>query len=100
MHSKTMSLFILIEPNTIFIKLIFFDVFMHFELLHMPMVLSTYQLRFGTQVPVLFAYWVFFHDFLSSADFFKINFFEKFFQEHFQSVKQFESRSDLTFCQA
>ena len=27
-----MSLFILIETNTIFIKLIFFDVFMHFEL--------------------------------------------------------------------
>ena len=27
--------------------------------------------------------------FLSSADFFKVNFFEKFFQEHYQSVKQF-----------
>ena len=26
---------------------------------------------------------------LSSADFFKINFFEKFFQEHYQGVKQF-----------
>ena len=25
---------------------------------------------------------------MSSADFFKINFFEKFFQEHYQSIKQ------------
>ena len=33
---------------------------------------------------------------LSSADFFKINFFKKFFQEHYQSDKQFESRSGLT----
>ena len=32
--------------------------------------------------------------------FFKINFFEKLFQEHNQSVKQFGSRSGLTFCQA
>ena len=38
--------------------------------------------------------------FLSSAEFFKINFFEKFFQECYQSVKQFGSRSGPTFCQA
>ena len=30
---------------------------------------------------------------LSSADFFKINFFKKFFQEHYQSVKWFGTRS-------
>ena len=36
--------------------------------------------------------------FLSSADFFKINFFEKFFWEYHQSVKQFGSRSELAFC--
>ena len=30
---------------------------------------------------------------LSSADFFKINFFKKFFQEHYQSVKRFGSGS-------
>ena len=35
--------------------------------------------------------------FLSSADFFKINFFEKFFHEYHQSVKQFGSRSGPTF---
>ena len=35
--------------------------------------------------------------FLSSADFFKITFFEKFFQEYNLSVKQFESRSDPMF---
>ena len=34
---------------------------------------------------------------LLSADFFKIPFFEKFFQEYLQSVKQFGSRSGLTF---
>ena len=39
----------------------------------------------------LFAPWVIFHAFLSSADFFKINFFKKFFQEYHQSVKQFGS---------
>ena len=39
-----------------------------------------------------------FHDFLSSADFFKIYFFEKFFHEHHQCVKQFGSRSGPTFC--
>ena len=37
---------------------------------------------------------------LSSVDFFKINFFEKFFQKYHQSVKQFESRSGPTFCWA
>ena len=35
--------------------------------------------------------------FLLSADFFKINFFEKVFQEYHQSVKQFGCRSGLTF---
>ena len=33
----------------------------------------------------------FFHAFLLSADFFKITFFEKFFQEYHQSVKQIGS---------
>ena len=32
-------------------------------------------------------YWVILHDFLLSAVFFKINFFEKFFQEFHQRVK-------------
>ena len=32
--------------------------------------------------------------------FFKINFFEKFFPEYHQSVKQFGSRSGPTFCRA
>ena len=31
--------------------------------------------------------------------FFKINSFEKFFQEHYQNVKWFGSRSGLIFCQ-
>ena len=35
--------------------------------------------------------------FLSSADFFNINFFEKFFQEYDQSVKQFGFRSGRHF---
>ena len=33
---------------------------------------------------------------VASADFFKVNFFKKFFQEHYQSVKQFESGSGPT----
>ena len=33
--------------------------------------------------------WVIVHAFLSSADFFKIYFFKKFFQEYYQSVKLF-----------
>ena len=40
------------------------------------------------------------HAFLSSVDFFKINFFEKFFHEYHQSVKLFGSRSCPTFCRA
>ena len=32
--------------------------------------------------------------------FFQINFFKIFFQEHYQSVKQFGYRSGLTFCRA
>ena len=36
-------------------------------------------------------------NFLPSADFFKVNFFEKFFQDDHQSVKQFGSRSGPTF---
>ena len=35
----------------------------------------------------LFASWVIFQAFLSYADFFKINFLEKFFQEYHQSAK-------------
>ena len=35
-----------------------------------------------------------FHDFLLSADFFRINFFKKN-QKHYQSVKQFGSRSEM-----
>ena len=35
---------------------------------------------------------------LWSADFFKINFFKKLFQEHYLSVKQFGSRSGPTEC--
>ena len=30
--------------------------------------------------------------------FFKTNVFKRFFQEHYQSVKQFGSRSGMTFC--
>ena len=42
-----------------------------------------------------------FHDFLSSADFFLNKHFEKkFFQENYQTVKQFVSRPGMTFCQA
>ena len=32
--------------------------------------------------------------FLSSVDFFKINFFKKIFQEHYQSVKEFDTDQD------
>ena len=39
----------------------------------------------------LFAYWVILQALLSSADFFKINFSEKFIQEYHQRVKQFGS---------
>ena len=35
---------------------------------------------------------------LSSADFFKINFFKILFQKHYQCVKQFGSRSGPAFC--
>ena len=35
----------------------------------------------------LFAPWEFFHAFLSSADFFKINFLKKIFQEYHLSVQ-------------
>ena len=38
--------------------------------------------------------------FCSLLIFFKINFFEKLFQEYNQGVKQFGSRSGLTFCPA
>ena len=38
--------------------------------------------------------------FLSSADFFKANFLEKFFKEYTQGVKQFRSRLVPTFCWA
>ena len=39
----------------------------------------------------LIAYWVIFHDFLSSVFFFKINFLKKFVEEYHQNVKQFGS---------
>ena len=42
------------------------------------------------------ACWVILHAFLSSAVFFKITFFKKFFQEYQQNVKQFGSRSGRT----
>ena len=49
----------------------------------------------------LFSPWEIFHAFLSSADFFQNQFFfEKFFQEYHQSVKQIESRSGPTLCWA
>ena len=38
--------------------------------------------------------------FLSSADFFQINIFKKFFQEYHQGVKRFGSRSGPTFCRS
>ena len=44
----------------------------------------------------LFASWVIYHAFLSSADYFKINFFKKFSQEYHQSVIKFGSRSGPT----
>ena len=37
------------------------------------------------------AKWVIFHAFLSSAEFFKINFLKKIFQEYHLSVKPFGS---------
>ena len=37
----------------------------------------------------LIAYWVIFHAFLSSADFFQNKLFEKIFQKYHQNVKQF-----------
>ena len=37
---------------------------------------------------------------LLSAVFFKINFFKKLFQKHYQNVKRFGSRSGPTFCRA
>ena len=50
---------------------------------------------FRNRVCKCFANRVIFHAFLSSTDFFKINFFENFFQEYHQSVKQFGCRSGL-----
>ena len=49
---------------------------------------------------LLFAYLVILYAFLSSVDFHKIKVFKLIFQEYHQSVKQFWSRSDLTFFQA
>ena len=42
---------------------------------------------------LLAGYFFFFLRLLSADFFFKINFFKKFFQEHYQSVKRFGSRS-------
>ena len=47
-----------------------------------------------------FVCWVIFHVFCCLLIFLKINFFKNFFQEYHQSIKQFGSRSGLTFCQA
>ena len=49
------------------------------------------------EVNILHVYWEILHAFLMSADFFKINFFEKFFQEYHQNVKQIGSRSGPMF---
>ena len=43
---------------------------------------------------------IFFPCFYCLVIFFKINFFKKIFQEHYQSVKQFGSRSGPTFCRS
>ena len=46
-------------------------------------------------------HWVIFHAISFVCwPFRKIIFFKNFFQEHYQSVKQFGSRSGLTFCQS
>ena len=50
----------------------------------------------GIHVLLLFACWVIFHVFVVICYFFKINFFKNFFQEHYQCVKLFGSRSGLT----
>ena len=42
-----------------------------------------------------FTLWEIFNAFLSNAIFFKINFFEKFFQKYHPSVKQIGSRSGV-----
>ena len=43
-----------------------------------------------TKRVLLFACWIIFH---ASANFFQINFFKKLFQEHYQTFKQFGSKS-------
>ena len=49
----------------------------------------------------LFVCWLIFHDyFCLISDFFKINFYKKIVQEHYQIVKQLGSRSGRKFCQA
>ena len=51
----------------------------------------------------LFECWVILHAFMLSPDgfySFKSNIFKKFFLEYYQSVKQFGSRSGLTFCRS
>ena len=57
--------------------------------------LSNFQSSLKSLPPVKF-----FLLFLSPVDFFKINFFEKFFQEYHLSVRQIRSRSGLMFCWA
>ena len=66
-------------------------------LLFATVVMLLYGLRSVLVNIILFAPGEIFPDFLSSADSFKINFFEKFFQEYDQSLKQFDSRSGPTF---
>ena len=46
----------------------------------------TYTHTHTPSLKLLFACWVIFHHFLSSADIFKIKFFKKLIQEHFYRV--------------
>ena len=58
---------------------------------------SSKHLFNGTYPFTFLASLVIFHALLSSAHFFQNNFFKIFFQEHYQSVKWFGSRSGQTF---
>ena len=48
-----------------------------------------------------FTYWLTFHAFIVDCWLFsKLTYFKKFYQEHYQSVKQFGSISGPKFCQS
>ena len=91
------------QVNIILLLLFFF--FFHMIFMKLPLkfrflnfgYLSIWKLMFHS-----FACWVILHSFLSTVDFFFywFFFFKKIFQEYHQSVKQFGSRSGLTFCRA